>query len=1581
MSSSVPSKITKVDELTADNYVHWRSLQISALRMLDVYRHVDSGVPNTLVTQPAGADAATLQRWLKEDALAVMQIKANVSSSEVYNMKDEKGTKTAYELWTTLQSLYTNTSLPAKMALQVRLQRCKLQPDTTVQQHSNGIRRIADQLAAGGAAVDEANLTMHLLASMPSDYIDVVTMLKYSSSTTYTSALQTLIDKEGELKTARSEDEHKTDMVRAYLAESRDNADTVRALLAVKPPTSSASSRKPRVQCEECGKPGHRQDTCWTLHPELRPARRGRRAEQTGKKRQRPTDSDDSEQQRGGKRQGSQQHSAEGVRMLLARVRGPQQSTFISSSSVRHDQVLCSGPPDEALSSGPPTHDRTMSGSPSDEALCSGPPTSQTLCSGPSDEALCSGPPTQDQTMSGSPSDEALCSGPPTAVVTVAESALGAFSGRPADAASQWYLDSGATRHMCDSKLHMRRYRPITPIALVGIGDTTVYARGEGDVLTHFMQNGKCTVSVLLTGVLHAPGVGCNLIAVNQLMRMGQSVTFEGTTVTLRDSRAGGRVWSSVQISPVDGLVRIATAATTPPAALSVTAAPSEAQLRLWHDRLGHLGLQQINTMRRVSMADGADSIPSTPGAAAASLPCDSCHAGKSHRVAVPQQATHRATRRLQLVHSDVCGPINVPNYLSVRYILTFIDDYSRSVTVYLMDNKSGPEVLANLKDYQAWAETTTGEKLATLRTDGGGEFINREAAMYLSAQGIARQTTPAYTPEHNGVAERANRTIMSAVRCMLHRAHLSNWLWPEAVKAAVYIRNRSPTRALVNRTPYEAWTGVRPSIHDLRVFGCIAHVHIPAERRQSKLSDRSTMCVFVGYSLTAKAYRLYNPATGKIVVSRDVSFEESRFVDATSPVVRRHLGEGELLVPSTEATVPPPTITTVVPSASAAGSAHSASCADNAIDLVDSDDTEAVQQPIISVPAVDDAAQDDAAQDEQHGDEPNNDDVDPEDLMPLSSFMPLDDAPDSSSPVSVPLASNVPAGVRRSGRGGGLPSSRAADAAARHQALVVRALITAAREVQCVEDDPVTYTQAMEHGEQCKWLPAMQSELDSIGRTGTWVLVELPIGRAAIGCKWVYKTKYKADGSVDRHKARLVAKGFSQKEGVDYKETFAPVAKFTSIRMLLALAAKQDLEVHQMDVKTAFLHGDLEEDIYMRQPEGFTKPGQEHLVCLLKKSLYGLKQANRAWYHKIHAALAELGFTALESDNCIYVARHSSHVTYIALYVDDLLLISSCMTRLADVKRSLSDTFEMTDLGEAQYILGLQITRDRSTRTLSLSQAEYVRRVVERYNMSNAKVVPTPLAAGAVLTTRDCPSVMPSPPTVLNGHTYASIVGEVMYAMLGTRPDLAFAIGSLSRFNSNPGQAHWIHLKRVLRYLAGSITHKLTYGSDALGRSSHSASTVYGYCDADWASSIDDRRSITGWVYLAAGGAISWQSQKQRSVALSTVEAEYMAQCQAAKEAIWLSALTRELGVGTQAPMTILTDSQGAMALAKNPEHHQRSKHIDIRYHFLRDQVTQGTIELLYVPTRDMAADQLTKPLSRDQHERCIRAMGLCCS
>ena len=322
-----------------------------------------------------------------------------------------------------------------------------------------------------------------------------------------------------------------------------------------------------------------------------------------------------------------------------------------------------------------------------------------------------------------------------------------------------------------------------------------------------------------------------------------------------------------------------------------------------------------------------------------------------------------------------------------------------------------------------------------------------------------------------------------------------------------------------------------------------------------------------------------------------------------------------------------------------------------------------------------------------------------------------------------------------------------------------------------------------MQRSDSEMWKRAAESEMQSIKQNKTWELTALPPGRQAIGCKWVFALKLKADGSIDRHKARLVAKGFSQVEGIDFDETFAPVARLSSIRALLALGAHYDWEIHQMDVRTAFLNGDLDEEIYMAQPEGFVQRGQENLVCKLTKALYGLKQAGRQWYQKMHQALVELNFTSLDTDHCVYRLGHRSAIMFIALYVDDLVILCNELNRLNQFKRDLSRVFDMKDLGEAQFILGIQIIRDRKNRTLTISQCEYVKRIVGDLQLSDCKPTATPLAHGVHLSKTDCPS--PDKADAALKHRYQSAVGAIIYAMNGTRPDIAYAVTKLSQCSS----------------------------------------------------------------------------------------------------------------------------------------------------------------------------------------------------
>jgi hypothetical protein len=532
-------------------------------------------------------------------------------------------------------------------------------------------------------------------------------------------------------------------------------------------------------------------------------------------------------------------------------------------------------------------------------------------------------------------------------------------------------------------------------------------------------------------------------------------------------------------------------------------------------------------------------------------------------------------------------------------------------------------------------------------------------------------------------------------------------------------------------------------------------------------------------------------------------------------------------------------------------------------------------------------------------------------------------------------------------------------------------ALIAHSKAEPPAHSDPTTYRAAMDSPQQRQWRAAMDSEMASLAKAGTYKLVPLPANRSAIGCKWVYKTKRGANGEITKYKARLVAKGFLQRYGVDYDETYAPVARYPSIRALLALAAHHDWELHQMDVKSAYLNGDLEEDIYMAQPEGYEAATQEQLVCKLSKILYGLKQAGRTWNIKIDVALKRLDFTPLDADQCVYVRRQDA-ITIIALYVDDLLITSSSLAVLIELKQQLTARFEMEDLGEASFILGIDIRRDRANRTVSIGQSAYITALLERHGMSDCKPVSTPMDRDSKNTLVQQHAEHKA--TDSEARDYQTIIGGVMFAAICTRPDIAFAVTTLAQFASNPAPVHAQAVRRVLRYLSGTVDRRITYrGVNA----PDFQPDLTGYSDADWGGGLD-RRSMTGYAFILAGGAISWQSKKQRTVALSTVEAEYMATTQAVKEALWWRSFLAGVGHDMSRPVLLLSDNQGSIALAHNPEHHARTKHIDIQHHFIRQHVAEKTIALTFVGTEDMVADVLTKALDRVTHERGACRLGL---
>jgi hypothetical protein len=507
------------------------------------------------------------------------------------------------------------------------------------------------------------------------------------------------------------------------------------------------------------------------------------------------------------------------------------------------------------------------------------------------------------------------------------------------------------------------------------------------------------------------------------------------------------------------------------------------------------------------------------------------------------------------------------------------------------------------------------------------------------------------------------------------------------------------------------------------------------------------------------------------------------------------------------------------------------------------------------------------------------------------------------------------------------------------------------------------------------EWRVAADEEYKALVDNDVFVECDRPDNKNILTTKWVPKVKLDADGNVARHKMRFVVRGFTQIPGVDVEETYAPTLKFDSLRLLLALATSMDLEVHQMDVKTAFLNGLIDKELYVEPPEGYKPTGRK--VWRLRRALYGTQQAPRLWYQRCDTDLRGLGFTRLEADHTVYFRVADGRLVIIGLYVDDLIIISNRLEAIIDIKRELSKLYKMTDLGEASHILGMHIERNRPTRTTSISLGAYIDRILEQYGMNECRTVPTPLEVGDQLRPTTLP-MTPEDVLFMRDKPYRSLLGALTWVMVAARPDLSHAVGVLGQFSTNPTPEHWAALMHVLRYVAGTRAHKLVLRGRKVGK--EGMVNIVGFADADFASASMARKSISGWLYQVNGCTVSWSSKQQKNVSMSTTEAEYQSTAKAGMHGLWLRGFIGEIPfLKTLTPTRIYNDNAGAVAMMHNPIQHQRAKHIDRCWHFLRNIIAEdGTIDVVWMPTASMPADALTKSLPRVKLRRCTDIMGL---
>lgn len=1086
----------------------------------------------------------------------------------------------------------------------------------------------------------------------------------------------------------------------------------------------------------------------------------------------------------------------------------------------------------------------------------------------------------------------------------------------------EWLFDSGCSSHMCNDEGRFDEVLPTNETLKLATDSQTI-TQGKGTVKI-LACNDYMTRKIQFEDTLLVPDLRTNLISISKLTDRGCIVTFK------RD----------VAYAIKDGEVKLTADRKSnlyylrePDALASVISGSIDVDLYRWHERMGHLNARDLLKVLRKSGIEAAKSDTKLQD-------CDVCAMGKM--VSLPfVKPSQRCNEKLHIIYSDVVGPMRVQSNGGNKYFVIFIDDCTRWCEVFMLKNKS--DVLSKFKIFKSQIENVIGCKIKYLHTDNGTEFLNKNFTDFLEENGIGRRLTTPYTPQSNGIAERMNRTLLEKARCMLLSSGLPPSFWAEAVATACYIRNRCPTSSLNWEIPYEKLFNKTVNIGYFRTFGAKVHV-LDKEPGKDKFAARSSPGIFVGYPAQSSGYRVWLSEKKKIVISRDVKFQERNQTDSNvpieSPMELQREQESCMKSKSIEVEIP-----------------------DRRPVSVQIRD-ERIEIPVDHLP-----------------------NVQMSDVQCTESTVTTGTSDDSDQ-VERSITLKRGPGRPRIERGNvGRPRKI-------YNMVEIRETENSDSESQ-VEEYPdcanfagaieTSLREALGSDEKTQWKEAILSEIKSLVNSDTWKIVKKPIDRDVVGCRYVLTTKLNVD-LTEKKKARLVAKGYSQQYGLDYFKTFAPVARIATVRLLVALAVELNMEIDQLDINTAYLNGDLDETIYMKIPEllkesldklknnrgDIGKKASKMLedikaggdTCLLKKSLYGLKQAGRQWNVKLDKQLREMGLKPTVSEPCLYHKCDKDGADlFVVVYVDDILVASRERIAIDKFKQELARKFELKDFGPATFCLGIDIKKNGNE--YHLSQKRYIQTILKRFGMENCNPVKTPMEVGNISMSDDVKKVQSYP--------YRELIGALMFLSVATRPDIADATAKMAQFAECPQEVHWIAAKRILRYLKGTLNQVLRYKP--------TGQCIQGYADADWGNCVIDRRSYTGYVFILGGASISWASQKQRIVATSTCEAEFVSLAEAMKEAVYLNVLMKELQLHQLSKVNMHADNLAAICLAEDPGvYHAKSKHIDIRHFFIRDVLREhkSYITLRHLATENMLADIFTKPLPRVRHELLKNALGL---
>ena len=1027
-----------------------------------------------------------------------------------------------------------------------------------------------------------------------------------------------------------------------------------------------------------------------------------------------------------------------------------------------------------------------------------------------------------------------------------------------------------------------------------------VVCKGDAKIQLQDANGRPC--NVILSNALCIPSFKQDIISVHALTRQNIRVVFEKNSAKMITK--DGTIFN-IELHGKLYYVN------------SVTDKFSKARsLESWHSIMGHCNRKDILSLE--SAVDGMKISDKSP------FDCSTCLQGKMVETR-NHNADAKATKRLELVHTDLSGCVTPTSFENSKYCINFVDDYSGLITVYFLKNKSD----AAKATARFIADMAPYGKIERLRCDNGTEYTGSEFRELMTANKIKQEFSAPYSPHQNGTSERSWRSIFDMSRCMLLESGLPKELWNYSTRYASFIRNRCFNNRL-KVTAFEAFTSKKPNLGKIEPFGSTCYAYVQDKK---KLDDRSREGKFIGFDPLSPAYIVYFPDKGDVKRVRTVKFLQNRGQQAATGADKFEQKRRQ------EAATSPDTFRQN-------GRQEAATSADTfeqnkGQEAVTGDDMFDQVYPQFIIPVT-----------EAKGETENK-----------PAAVAIENGVESAGATEPPAAQPIEptADESRSDNASKRYPQREKKKPAKFDEYITSenssddydSASTTVDYFCKISNIPLTYKEAVTSPQRGKWHTAMLEELKALQDNDTFTLVPKE-GRDTIGGRWVFSTKI-GKNNEDIFKARYVAKGYSQIHEINYDETFSPTAKMTSVRILMDLCVRENLFIHQMDVRNAYLNSKIDYEIFVDQPPGFITHGKngEELVLKLNKSLYGLKQSGRLWNEMLDNFLCNLKFERSHNDYCVYTRSEKGIKTIILIWVDDVLIASSDLASINEIKSKLSEKFRMKDFGQISYFLGIEfeIAHD----FIKMHQSKFICKLLDKFGMNDCNKKLIPCDGDAFKTAYSDSSFLE------DKQKYQEIVGSLIYLMTGTRPDICYVVTKLSERMSNPTQAHLNLAKSVLRYLKGTIDKGIVY------RKVNEPIELVGYSDSDWGSS-DDRKSITGYCFKLSKNStlVSWCSRKQPTVSLSTCESEYQAVTTTVQEAIFLKQLLSCVLKSDIPTVYIFCDNKGTIDLAKNPVHHKRTKHIDIRFHFIREHIRNGVIKLDYIPSGENIADMFTKPVSK---------------